>query len=83
MLGLIERHSHRKSSTPSDVHPAEGKDSRNGWMRTSARELTALVRSSHLTNISGGSSNPCTPSSFETKNVFVVLQDLSEEIGGS
>ena len=30
-----------------------------------------------------GGTNPCTRPSFATKNVFDVLQDLSESIGGS
>ena len=37
----------------------------------------------HPTKVLGESTNPCTQSSFGTKNVFNVLQDLSEEIGGS
>ena len=49
-------------------------------MRASAAGLTALGGSSHPTKVPGESTNPCTQSSFATRNVFDVLQDLSEKI---
>ena len=61
----------------------EGKKSRNGWVRESAGGISALGGSTCPTKVPGESTNPCTPSSFATKNVFYILQDLSESIGGS
>ena len=60
----------------------ERKNGCNGWLRASAGGLTALGRSSCVTKVSGESDNPSSESSFATKNVFDVLQDLSERIWG-
>ena len=54
----------------------EGKNSCNGWVRTNARGISALGGPSEGTD-------PCTQSFFSTRNVFDVLQDLSESIAGS
>ena len=61
----------------------ERKDSRSGRVRASAGGMTALGGSSYPTKVPGEGTNPCSRSSFATKNVFDVLQDLSESIGGS
>ena len=59
------------------------KDGRSGKVGASAGGVSALGRSSFPTKVPGESTNPCTRPSFATKNVFDVLQDLSESIGGS
>ena len=58
-------------------------NSRNGWMRANAGRITALGGPTCPTKVTGEGTNSCTQSSFATKNVFDVLQDLSESIGGS
>ena len=60
-----------------------GGDSCNCWVRANAGEITALGGSTCPTRVPGEGTNPYTQSSFATKNVFDVLQDLSESIGGS
>ena len=52
-------------------------------MGASAGGITALGGSWYTTKVPGEGTHPCTRSSFATKNVFDVLQDLSESIGGS
>ena len=59
------------------------KDGHSGKVRASAGGITALGGSSCPTKVPGEGTNPCTRPSFATKNVFDVLQDLSESIGGS
>ena len=59
------------------------KDSRGGVVGASAGGITALGGSAHRTKVPGEGTDPCTRSSFATKNVFDVLQDLSESIRGS
>ena len=52
-------------------------------MGASAGVITALGGSLYPTKVHGLGKDPCTWSSFATKNVFDVPQDLSESIGGS
>ena len=52
-------------------------------MGASAGGITALGGSAHPTKVPGEGTDPCSRSSFATKNLFDVLQDLSESIGGS
>ena len=52
-------------------------------MRARAGGITALGGQTCPTKVPGESTNPCTQSSFATKNVFNVLQDLSQNIAGS
>ena len=59
------------------------KDGRSGKVGKSAGGITALGGLSRPTKVPGEGTNPCTRPSFVTKNVFDVLQDLSESIGGS
>ena len=59
------------------------KDGRSGRVGASAGGITALGGSSCPTKVPGEGTNPCPRPSFATKNVFGVLQDLSESIGGS
>ena len=59
------------------------KDCRSGRVGASAGGITALGGSSCPTKVPGEGTNPCTRPFFATKNVFDVLQDLSESIGGS
>ena len=61
----------------------ERKNSRCGPVRASGGALTALTESSDPTKVPGESTNPCTQSSFTTKNVFEVVQDFSDGIGES
>ena len=61
----------------------ERTNSRNRCVRFSAGEIAAPGRSSCPTKVSGESTNPCNQSSFATKNVFDVLQHLSQSIGAS
>ena len=61
----------------------EGKDGRNGWVRAYAGRITALGGPTCPTKVPAEGTNPCTQSSFATKNAFYVLQDLSESIVGS
>ena len=81
MSGIIDSHaclpSRRPGTTP------ERKNSRNGGMRASAGGITALGGFLSPTKVPGKSTNPCTQSSFVAHNVFNVIQDLSESIGGS
>ena len=58
-------------------------NSRNGWVRANAGGITALGGPTCPTKVPDEGANPCTQSSFATKNVFDVLEDLSESIGGS
>ena len=58
----------------------ERKKSRNGWVRANAGGITALDGPTCPTKVPSEGTNPCTQSSFATKNVFDVLQDLSESI---
>ena len=58
-------------------------DSRGDQVGASAGGITALGWSSYPTKVPGEGRNPCTRSSFATKNVFDELQDLSERIGRS
>ena len=59
------------------------KEGRSGRVGASAGGITALGGSSSPTKVPGEGTNPCTRPSFSTKNVFDVLQDLSESIRGS
>ena len=59
------------------------KDSRNGWVRANAGGITALGEPTCPTEVPGEGTNPCTQSSFATKNVLHVLQDVPESIRGS
>ena len=59
------------------------KDGRSGRVGASAGGINALGGSSCPTKVPGEGTNPCTRASFATKNVFDVLQDLFESIGGS
>ena len=59
------------------------KNSRSGRVGASAGGITALGGSSCPTKVPGEGTTPCTRPSFATKNVFDVLQDLSESIGES
>ena len=59
------------------------KDGRSGKVGASAGGITALGGCLCPTKVPGESTNPCTRPSFATKNVFDVLQDLSESIRGS
>ena len=59
------------------------KDGRSGRLGANAAGITALGGSPCPTKVPGEGTNPCTRPSFTTKNVFDVLQDLSESIGGS
>ena len=59
------------------------KDGRSGKVGASAGGITALGGSSCPTKVPGESMNPCTRPSFATKNVFNVLQDVFESLGGS
>ena len=52
-------------------------------MRANARGVNALGGPTCPTKVPGEGTNPCTQSSFATKNVLDVLQDLSKSIGGS
>ena len=52
-------------------------------MRASARWITAPGGPECPTKVPNEGTNPCTQSSFVTKSVFDVLQDLSESIRGS
>ena len=61
----------------------EVKNSHNGSVRPNAGGRTALDGPTCLTKVPGEGTNPCTQSSFATKNGFDVLQDLSVSIGGS
>ena len=61
----------------------EGKNSCNGWVRANAGGITAQGGPTCPTKVPGEGANPYTQSSFATKNVFHVLQDLSKSIGGS
>ena len=58
-------------------------DSRGDQVGASAGGITALGGSLYPTKVPGEGTDPCTRSSFATKNVFDVLEDLSESIGGS
>ena len=60
----------------------ERKKSRSGWVSASAEAITILGRPRSPTRDPGESTDPSTQSSFATKNVFDVLQDLSDSIGG-
>ena len=59
-----------------------GEKRRNGWVMANAGGITALGGPRCSTRVSGEGTNPCTQSSFATKNVFDVLQYLFESIGG-
>ena len=59
------------------------KDCRSGRVGASVGGISALSGSSGPTKVPSEGTNPCTRPSFATKNVFDVLQDLSESIGGS
>ena len=65
------------------VSTPKTKDSRSGRVGASAGGITALAGPSCPTKVPGEGTNPCTRPSFATKNVFDVLQDLSESIRGS
>ena len=68
------------SATPSQSGDNEHKGIAAGG-RPGLAPKTKDSRSGRV-RVSGGT-NPCTPPSFATKNVFDVLQDLSERIRGS
>ena len=55
----------------------------NGWVRANAGGISGLGGPTCPTKVPGEVINPCTQSSFATKNIFDVLQDLSESMGGS
>ena len=59
------------------------KDGCSGRVGASAGGITALGGPLCLTEVPGEGTNPCTRPSFATTNVFDVLQDLPESIGGS
>ena len=61
----------------------ERKNSCNGWVMVSAGGRITLGGSSCPTRVPRAGTIPDPQSSFSTKNVFDVLQDLSESIGGS
>ena len=61
----------------------EGENSRNGGLRANAGGMTALGAPMCPIKVPSEGTNPCTQSSFANKNVFDVLQDLSESIRGS
>ena len=61
----------------------EGKNSCNGWLRANAGVISALGKPTCRTKVPGEGTNPCTQSSFTTKNVFDLLQDPFESIEGS
>ena len=65
-----------KSATPSQSGVGKHKGTAAGGRPGSAPSHGGGVRASEGTN-------PCTRPSFATKNVFDVLQDLFESIGGS
>ena len=67
----------RPSSAP------KTKDCRSGRVRASVGGMSALSGSSGPTKVPSEGTNPCIRPSFATKNVFDVLQHLSESIGGS
>ena len=64
------------SATPSQSGVDKHKGTAAGGRPSPAPSRGGGVRASEGTN-------PCTRPSFATKNVFDVLQDLSENIGGS
>ena len=59
------------------------KDCRSGRVGASVGGISALSGSSGPTKVPSEGTNPFNRPSFATKNVFDVLQDLSESIGGS
>ena len=59
------------------------KECRSGRVGASVGGISAPGGSSGPTKVPSEGKNPCTRPSFATKNVFDVLQDLSESIGGS
>ena len=61
----------------------ERRNSCNGQVRAGTGGLTALGGTRCPTKVPTECNNPCTQSSFATKNVFHVLQDHSEIIRGS
>ena len=69
-----------RSATPSHSGDNEHKGTAAGG-RPGPAPKTKDSRSGRV-GASGGT-NPCTRPTFATKNVFDVLQDLSESIGGS
>ena len=74
----------QQSATGGKPGSAPGKrHSRGGQVGASAGGITALGGSLYPTKVPGEGMDPCTWSSIATKNVFDVLQDLSESIGGS
>ena len=79
--GDIEHNGVAASRKP--VSTPKTKDCGSGRVGASAGGITALGGSSCPTKVPGEGTNPCTRPSFATKNVFDVLQDLSESIGGS
>ena len=64
-------------------HPIRETMSTKGLPRRKARSGTQGKRQSQWQGGASEGTNPCTRPSFATKNVFDVLQDLSESIGGS
>ena len=80
-LGETEHHGIAAGGRPG-LAP-KTKDGRSGRVGASAGGITALDGSPYPTNVPGEGTNPCTRPSFATKNVFDVLQDLSQSSGGS
>ena len=79
--GSVDSHG---SATGGEPGSATGrKDSRGGQVGASDGGITALGGSAHPTMVPGEGTDPCTKSSLPTKNVFDVLQHLSESIGRS
>ena len=73
----------RVAASRKPVSTPKTKACRSGRVRASAGGITALGGSLCSAKVPGEGTNPCTRPSFATQNVFDVLQDLSESIGGS
>ena len=75
---------HNRIAAGGRLGPApKTKDCRSGRVGASVGGMSALGGSSGPTKVPCEGTNPCTRPSFATKNVFHVLQDLSESIGRS
>ena len=61
------------------IHPAAATGGK-GLGADDAGGITVQGRPTCLTKVPSEGTNPCTQSIFATKNVFDVLQDLSESI---
>ena len=83
--GETTNHCLQSSATTRLTHTksVEVNNSRDGWVRANDGGITALGGTTCPTKFPSEGSNPCTQSSFATKNVFDALQDLSKSIRGS